>query len=88
MSDSDSDNPAEIYEAANTATLNLLPEKSRKIYLKQYEIFMEWCNIHKIKKLKEEVPTSRIFSGKGQGFKIINIMVRILDVKINNYGQK
>lgn len=55
MSDSDSDNPAEIYEAANTATLNLLPEKSRKIYLKQYEIFMEWCNIHKIKKLKEEV---------------------------------
>ncbi|KAK0076003.1 hypothetical protein PV326_011135 [Microctonus aethiopoides] len=37
MGDSDSDNPTEIYEAANAATLNLLPEKSREIYIKQYE---------------------------------------------------
>ncbi|KAK0179437.1 hypothetical protein PV327_005189 [Microctonus hyperodae] len=34
MSDSESDNPAEIYEAANAMTLNLLPEKSRKIFCK------------------------------------------------------
>ena len=52
---SDSDNPAEIYEAANAATLNLLPKKSRQIYLRQYDTFMEWCNMHKTKNLREEV---------------------------------
>ncbi|KAJ8976761.1 hypothetical protein NQ317_003721 [Molorchus minor] len=50
MSDSGmSDNPPEIYEAANKATLNLLPDKSRQTYLKQYESFMEWCKTLMVK---------------------------------------
>ncbi|KAK0165483.1 hypothetical protein PV328_003990 [Microctonus aethiopoides] len=41
MSDSDNDNPTEIYEAGNAATSNLPPEKSREIYTKQCA---EMCN--------------------------------------------
>ncbi|KAJ8975752.1 hypothetical protein NQ317_008107, partial [Molorchus minor] len=42
-------------EAANTACLNLLSDKFRQIYLKQYESFMEWCKTRKAKNLNEEV---------------------------------
>ncbi|KAK0091256.1 hypothetical protein PV326_003511 [Microctonus aethiopoides] len=41
MSDSDSDNPTEIYESANAPTLNLLPEKSREIYIKHGKTVMD-----------------------------------------------
>lgn len=68
MSDSDSDNPPEIYEAANAATLNLLPDKSRQMYLKQYESFMKWCDTRKAKILNEEVFLV-FFSEKAKSFK-------------------
>ncbi|KAK0078929.1 hypothetical protein PV326_009060, partial [Microctonus aethiopoides] len=55
MTDSDSDNPTEIYEATNTATLNLLLEKSREIYIKQCESFIKWCSIHNVRNLKQEM---------------------------------
>lgn len=44
-SDTDEDicTPPEITEIANTATLNLLPEKSRKQYEIAYNRFREWC---------------------------------------------
>ncbi|KAF2891242.1 hypothetical protein ILUMI_14931, partial [Ignelater luminosus] len=34
--------PEEIVKAASTATSNLLPEKSRGQYLKEYDLFMKW----------------------------------------------
>ncbi|KAF2903924.1 hypothetical protein ILUMI_02251 [Ignelater luminosus] len=34
--------PEEIVKAASTATSNLLPEKSKGQYLKQYDLFMKW----------------------------------------------
>lgn len=42
-----------MYEAANSVTLNLLPQKFRQIYLKHYEIFTKWCNINNINNLGE-----------------------------------
>ncbi|KAF2889999.1 hypothetical protein ILUMI_16174, partial [Ignelater luminosus] len=34
--------PEEIVKAASTATSNLLPEKSKGQYLKEYDLFMKW----------------------------------------------
>ncbi|KAF2898567.1 hypothetical protein ILUMI_07612, partial [Ignelater luminosus] len=34
--------PEEIVKAASTATLNLLPEKSKGQYLKEYDLFIKW----------------------------------------------
>jgi hypothetical protein len=34
--------PPEIREAAEVASLNLLPEKSRKVYNMAYESFLNW----------------------------------------------
>lgn len=53
MNDSDSYSPAEIYESANMESLNLLPKISWQINLKHYEIFMDECNVHNIKNLRE-----------------------------------
>ncbi|XP_031342149.1 uncharacterized protein LOC116170098 [Photinus pyralis] len=56
MSDSDnSDTPNEILEAASVATLSLLPAKSQQLYMKQYENFVEWCKMKKIKHWTENV---------------------------------
>ncbi|KAJ8914796.1 hypothetical protein NQ315_014539 [Exocentrus adspersus] len=43
-SDMDSINctPEDIIESAVTATMNLLPAKSKEKYLKEYDSFMEW----------------------------------------------
>lgn len=42
-SDSDSNcTPEDIIESANTATMNLLPAKSKEQYLKEYDSFMTW----------------------------------------------
>jgi len=39
--------PVEIIEAANRATLNLLPTKSRQQYNIAYSRFVEWCILKK-----------------------------------------
>lgn len=56
--DSDSDmscTPPDIADTAKMVTLNLLPEKSRKKYEKQYDLFMSWCNTRKVSKYSENV---------------------------------
>ncbi|KAK0095311.1 hypothetical protein PV326_008702 [Microctonus aethiopoides] len=58
----DSDNPTEILEAANAATLNLLPKQSRDIYLKQYETFMKCCDEQNVKKMREEAHGDKLFN--------------------------
>lgn len=47
--------PEEIIERANVATLNLLPEKSKEIYLKEYNTFMEWRNQNNVHSFTERV---------------------------------
>lgn len=47
--------PEDVLEAANMASLQLLPAKSREKYEKQYELFSKWCEQRGIKTLKEEV---------------------------------
>jgi hypothetical protein len=36
------DNPEDVVESVTAATLNLLPNKSKKLYLKKYNCFMKW----------------------------------------------
>jgi len=51
MNDSSGEDlPEEILEAAQTATLSLLPKKSLHIYEKEYECFKKWCSAKKVKK--------------------------------------
>lgn len=48
MNDSSGEDlPEEIVEAAQTATLSLLPKKSLHIYEKEYECFKKWCSAKK-----------------------------------------
>lgn len=47
--------PPEIREAAKIVTLDLLPEKSKIKYLKQYKIFCNWCEEQNIKSFSENV---------------------------------
>lgn len=47
--------PEDILEEAKIASLELLPEKSRHRYEKEYTAFKKWCNQRKVKTLKEEV---------------------------------
>lgn len=47
--------PEDVLKAANMASLQLLPLKSREKYEKQYELFTQWCEQKGIKTLKEEV---------------------------------
>ena len=55
MDSSDEELPGDILEAANLANLQLLPEKSRSRYEKQFQHFESWCDSKKVKSLKEEV---------------------------------
>lgn len=56
LSESESEvSPAEITEAANIATLDLLPSKSRVRYENVYQVFEECCEEHKIKEITEDV---------------------------------
>lgn len=58
MENSDSDipsTPPEIRCAAKAISLNLLPEKSKTLYEKQYNHFITWCNAKKICKYSENV---------------------------------
>lgn len=40
---------------ANNATRNLLPQKSAKLYDKQYKRFMSWCEEHSVQNYTENV---------------------------------
>lgn len=44
----------EIENAANTACLETLPEKSKKRYNETYAFFKEWCNAKQVKTLNEK----------------------------------
>lgn len=77
MADSDTDTictPPDIRDAANAASMSLLPEKSLKIYEHTYKKFMEWrCekNIHSfsenvvlsyISELAQDIKSSTLWS--------------------------
>lgn len=47
--------PPEIQKKSLETSLELLPEKSVEKYNRQYDIFMEWCKKHEIKKYSENV---------------------------------
>lgn len=47
--------PPEIGQAAKSVALNLLPEKSRSKYEKQYELFSKWCQSKGTKKISENI---------------------------------
>jgi hypothetical protein len=56
--DSDSDlklTPPNITEAAKSTTLNLLPETSRKMYQRTYNLFLEWKANQNAKSFSENV---------------------------------
>lgn len=45
----------EIQKKALDTALEILPQKSVQKYNRQYEIFMDWCKKHEIKKYSENV---------------------------------
>jgi hypothetical protein len=47
--------PPNITEAAKSATLNLLPETSRKMYQRAYNLFLEWKAYQNAKSFSENV---------------------------------
>lgn len=47
--------PPHIVEAANLATLDLLPVKSKARYEKEYELFMKWRQVKSINSFSESV---------------------------------
>ncbi|KAF2895724.1 hypothetical protein ILUMI_10448, partial [Ignelater luminosus] len=47
--------PSDIANAANNATLNVLPEKSRQIYELAYSKFKQWCENKKVREITEDV---------------------------------
>lgn len=54
-SDSFSCTPEEISEKAREVTLNLLPDKSKKKYNMQYDLFIKWCSTKNVKRYSESV---------------------------------
>ena len=53
--------PTHITEAVNNAVLNLLPEKSRKVYDGFYQKFKEWHVKNGLKEIREEVLLAYFF---------------------------
>lgn len=47
--------PPDVAEAANAASLELLPEKSKIRYIRERSIFVTWCKQKNIKKFTESV---------------------------------
>lgn len=47
--------PTEIVEAAEAATLSLLPEKSKKTYDNAYRRFEDWCHLKNVNGINETV---------------------------------
>lgn len=54
MSSSEDDLPQDLAEEARIAILNLLPEKSRERYEKEYSLFKEWLEERGVKKVSED----------------------------------
>ncbi|KAJ8910142.1 hypothetical protein NQ315_016111, partial [Exocentrus adspersus] len=55
-----------------TVTLSLLPEKSKKLYEKQYDLFVKWCKTKKIYKYLENVLLA-YFSEKAKTLKLSSL---------------
>jgi integrase len=47
--------PPEIGAAAQSVTRNLLPEKSKELYEKRYDLFMDWCKKNGTVRISESV---------------------------------
>lgn len=88
--------PEEIIEKANAATLNLLPEKSKEAYLKEYRKFMEWREKNGVHSFTERVMLA-FFEESTKKFKIstlwssyskLKATLRVNhDVDINKYNK-
>lgn len=55
MNSSDEEIPQEILDAANEASSQLIPPKSKLRYEKEYSIFEKWCAVKEVSRLQEEV---------------------------------
>jgi tRNA 2-selenouridine synthase SelU len=79
--------PPEIADVAKKVTLNLLPENSRHKYEKQYDFFIAWCNLKKVKRYTENVIV--YFSEKAKTMKsstlwsMYSMLRSVLSVKNN-----
>ena len=62
--------PPEIREQVIVATLDLLPEKSRKLYENEYDLFMHWC---KKKTVTTESLLLTYLSKIGKTFKCLSL---------------
>lgn len=92
MSDSEEDfipgTPPEIREQAIAATLDLLPAKSRKLYEKEYDLFMHWCKQKTVSNISESVLLTYL-SEKAKTFKCsslwskFSMLKAVLNVKNN-----
>jgi hypothetical protein len=71
VNDADIDDgfPADIEEAANRATLDLLPSKSRQQYNIAYDTFLEWCKHKKVEGKFSENVFLTFFEEKSQVWK-------------------
>lgn len=47
--------PPDVLVEATSAALNLLPDKSKEKYLKEYISFKTWCELRKTKKVSENI---------------------------------
>ncbi|KAJ3649680.1 hypothetical protein Zmor_021407 [Zophobas morio] len=83
--------PQSIVDAANTATLNLLAQKSRDLYDKSYNRFRERCREKKAKTYSENVLLA-YFDEKSKEYKSSTLwaqysMIRsCIQVHIEYYG--
>jgi hypothetical protein len=64
----ENEEPLEIIEAASSAVLNLLPNKSRKLYDAAYNRFREWC-VEKKARIYTENVLLAYFSEKSKDYK-------------------
>lgn len=53
--------PPEIQKKSLETSLEILPQKSVEKYNRQYDIFMEWCKKHEIRKYSENVLLAYFF---------------------------
>lgn len=88
MSNSDDELPYSILEVANSASINLLPIKSKEKYNKQYDDFQNWCHNKGTNSTKEEVflayfaHLSKIFQPNTLWSKY-SMLKSVLKIKIN-----
>lgn len=88
MDSSDEEVPQEILDAANEASDQLIPHKSKLRYEKEYAAFQKWCQEKHVSSLKEEVfmayfnHLSKIFSPSSLWSKY-SMIKSILKIKKN-----